>query len=164
MYGTIPEAFENTPQHYSAAADQRRCYVLWTLLRLLSCAVTADALAILCLSAYCMVIDLGSRELDVVQLSFRLYGLALYTIAALCEVDWCECLRTSHLLQHWTWRGLFHVFLGLLSMNEYMQMKIAAAGVIGYLGALLIAMGILYTILVRRCYFIMIRFAYDHCP
>jgi len=122
------------------------------LLRLLSCAVAADALAILCLSAYCLLIDLWSREVDIFQLSFRLYGLALYTIAALCEIDRCECLRTIHLLQHWTWRGLFHIFLGLLSMNEYMQMKIAAIRVVGYLGALLIAMGILYIVLVRhRC-------------
>lgn len=97
-----------------------------------------------------MLIDLESRELDVIQLSFRLYGLALYTIAALCEVDRCECLRTSHLLQHWTWRGLFLVFLGLLSMNEYVPMKIAAAVVVSYLGALLIALGIVYTILVRH--------------
>jgi len=120
------------------------------MLRVLSFAVAADAVSILCLSAYCMLLDIGSRNFDVAQLCFRLYGLALYAIAALCEYDWCECIRTSYLLQHWTWRGLFYLFLGLLSLTEYKQMKIAAAVAVGYLGALLIAMGILYTVMVRR--------------
>lgn len=56
---------------------------------------------------------------DVVEMIYRLFGLVFTAIGVLCEMEWTETIRSTSLLQFWTSRGMFYVFISLFTVREY---------------------------------------------
>lgn len=50
---------------------------------------------------------------------YRIYGIGFAVLALLCELEWTETVRSTTLLQYWGTRGLFYIFVALLTLKEY---------------------------------------------
>lgn len=104
------------------------------------------------LHGFCIVVSTELKEpKSFYELIYRLYGLAFAVIAFFCEMEWTDTIRTTSLLQYWTTRGLFYVFIGLLSIQEYGNVsfgKYSLEKEVLFLEIGLIILGIIYTLMV----------------
>ena len=81
---------------------------------------------------------------------YRGGGFLLTVVAFLCEMEWTETVRSTALLQYWTTRGIFYVFIALFTFHEYQSEDPLIRSSIWYTVHTLICLGILYSIMVCR--------------
>lgn len=93
---------------------------------------------------------------DAYLLVYRLYGFAFACTALCCEMEWTELIRTTSLLQYWSTRGLFYVFIALFLLREYAEVEwhvVNLQPLIISVGVLLLVLGISYTLMVLMSWF-----------
>lgn len=100
----------------------------------------------------CIVIMSHFREpRDAYLLVYRLYGFVFACIALCCEMEWTELIRTTSLLQYWSTRGLFYIFIALFLLREYAEVEwdvVDLQPLIISVGILLLVLGLSYTFMV----------------
>lgn len=85
-------------------------------------------------------------------LMFQIYSFLFTVVAICCELEVTETIRSTTLLQFWTTRGLFYVFIALLATQQYDSIVILSLWrfpfTINYLVHPLLLNGVLYAVLV----------------
>lgn len=90
--------------------------------------------------------QLGSVQ-GIVELIYRIFGLVFTSIGVLCEMEWTETIRNTSLLQFWTSRGMFYLFISLFTFREYGALTYQWSDmryVLGTIAGILSAMGVAY--------------------
>eukprot|EP00753_Platysulcus_tardus_P005378 PLAT13235.1.p1 GENE.PLAT13235.1~~PLAT13235.1.p1 ORF type:complete len:260 (+),score=69.09 PLAT13235.1:528-1307(+) len=103
-------------------------------------------------------IDILSRaeqlDLDADKAIVRVYGILFALLAILTELDWARLRRQLQLLQSWLFRGLFYIFVGLLSFesgNAAMSGSSSERLLDEVAGAAMAALGALYCVMELLC-------------
>jgi hypothetical protein len=101
-----------------------------------------------------MIITKFQEPRDLYLLVYRLYGVMFVTIAIFCELEWTETIRTTAILQFWSTRGLFYIFISLFTLQEYAEieftfLKISLQLFVNTIGICLLTLGLIYTAMVR---------------
>lgn len=82
---------------------------------------------------------------------YRLYGIIFAVVAFCCEMEWTEIIRTTTLLQYWSTRGLFYIFIALFTLQEYAELQWSfpvLQNVVASVGFSLLILGCIYTLMV----------------
>merc|ERR1712146_303407 len=88
--------------------------------------------------------------------ALRTYGVVFACIIILTELRWTRMINESTFLQNWVTRGLFYIFVGLLTLeqNQEKAIVILPPWILFYIkivGLILITIGILYMIMGLMC-------------
>lgn len=127
--------------------------------------LAAFTLALVCVvHIICLlVITNFSDALGVYETAYRLYGLSFAIIGVMCEMEWTETIRTTSLLQFWTSRGFFYIFVALFTVREYGEVTLPLGlknlnRVVLFVGGVLATTGVLYAVMVCRVGYIYLFF------
>lgn len=106
---------------------------------------------VVCILAITHLTDL----LSACELIYRMYGIVFALIGLFCEMEWTETIRNTSLLQSWTTRGAFYIFVALFTMREYAEITLSFRWIdvnfiILLLGSVLTATGVTYSLMVRK--------------
>lgn len=138
-------------QHPPTNFEQSEGYFL-KFCSLLSVFTTLCLFSTILLHAFCITATTSfSQSGSCFEFFYRLYGMLFAAIGFFCEMEWTEGIRTTSLLQYWTTRGLFYIFIALLTIQEYGDVRyhnilISKAAFVQ--GILLICFGMAYTCMV----------------
>jgi hypothetical protein len=127
----------------------------------LSFVIVIHIIFIICIS------DLTSLR-SIYELVYRLYGLTFGCIGLMCEMEWTETIRTTSLLQYWTTRGLFYIFIALFTLQQYAEIPLSIRLldvdiIVLILGTILACVGLLYCIMVSVNWYRILTNAYLSC-
>ena len=134
-------------------------YLLLTcqLLRYSTAVVLAIILITQCIGLIHNMHNLQSMT-DFYSLLFEVYGVLFIVIALFCELEFTEVIRTTTLLQYWSTRGLFYIFIGLFVLQSHNHLTLVKIWSLRlatiYLVQLLLMMGMMYVLLVRSIAFV----------
>jgi hypothetical protein len=121
------------------------------------------------LHIFCIITESSfAKMVNIYQLIYRCYGLLFAIIGFFCEMEWTEVIRTTTLLQFWTTRGFFYIFIALLTIQEYGDDVYLSSqngwNLVVIVGLTLIVFGVIYTLMVEYSSFpFYLFFVVFHC-
>ena len=86
--------------------------------------------------------------------AIRAYGVLFASIIIFTELRWTKMINESTFLQNWVTRGLFYVFVGLLTLEQNQEKAVQPNWIVLYvevIGLILNTIGILYTFMGIMC-------------
>lgn len=98
-----------------------------------------------------MLFETYDLVINPVKLIYQCYGLLFSLMVIVTELDTWEWIRSSPVLQSWTFRGICYIYIGLYVIDTYLNLFAETSLMYPFImfsGSFLCIIGILYVVMV----------------